>query len=502
MASIFMRRELSHTTYERLLQPLLGAAFIVPMMYLMMHGQMRILATLIFLVVLLILWRISRTLAMCATFAYLTLLGDIRRIVDMSAGSAGLDPLLIVGAIFSLYLALPLFFNLRLTDKLSKIVIALLGVMILEIFNPKQGSLFVGISAGLFWVVPIFWFWIGRSYATEEMVSKILLGVIAPLGIAAAFLGLYQNFVGFLPWEQAWINTAIASGYTALSLGYGKIRAFGFSVSAVEFVISMVVTTMIIAPLIKSKKAIYSIFLPVLFAAIFLGSSRTAILRVIFGFAAIWSVRGYAERRGKVVPRMILAFVLGLGALGYSVSHVASDEATLTDKSSKADVSTSHVVQGLADPVNHSTAGVHTAMFTYGIISGFTNPVGYGLGSVTLAADKFGGGDNTMGSSEIDVSDSFIALGLIGGICFVLMMVYTVRYLLEYLTHGKKNLTYMLVGIFAATLGGWIAQGQYALAPLLCFLIGFLTKQHLEAKERSGTFEMNDDTTELVAMDS
>jgi hypothetical protein len=474
-------RRTSHAGNERLMLLGLGAVFIIPSLFLVLNEQWRLATMLMCLILLLLAWRINRTVAICLCFAYLFLLGDIRRIVDMAAGPPGLDPLLLVGALFALYLGLPIIRRVRVGDSLSKVILVLFCVMVLEIFNPKQGSIFVGLSAGLFWIVPVIWFWIGRRYATEAMVSKLLFGVVAPLGILAAILGLYQNFVGFLPWEQTWIDAAVASGLNSLFLAAGKVRSFGFSVNGVEFMELMLVTCMIVGPLFTSKKAIYTLFLPVLFWSIVLASSRTTIIKVILGYAVMWAVRGYAHNRAKVIPRLIFALVFGLGALVYTVGHAAASEAATTSKSSKADFATSHVVQGLANPLDDkkSTAGAHAGMFTSGILVGFTNPVGYGLGSTTLGAGKFADSAGaTTGSTEIDISDAFMAMGVVGGVCFLLMIYQTGRYLLEYLTYGNKQMGYCLAGIFAAMFGSWLGQGRYAMAPLMCFLIGFLAKQH------------------------
>jgi hypothetical protein len=483
MRNIYRLRSMDHAENERMALLGLGAALAIPFLFLIIYQQWRTAIMLMSLILMLLAWKINRTLAVCLCFAYLLLLGDLRRIVDMSSGKAGLDPLLLVGALFALYLSLPILSHVRVKDSLSKVMLVMLCVMVLEIFNPKQGSIFIGLSAGLFWIVPVMWFWIGRRYATEEMVSRLLFGVVVPLGVLAAFLGLYQNFVGFLPWEKAWIDAAVANGFSSLFLAHGLIRSFGFSVNSVEFVELMMITILIVGPLLGSRKAGYTLFLPVLGLSIFLASSRTTIIKIIFGYALMWAVRGYAQKRAKVLPRLIFALVVGLGILVYSVGHLAADERALNSKSSKTDIAASHVIQGLANPLDtkKSTAGAHSDMFFLSILSGIEYPVGYGLGSTTLGAGKFSGGEQVaIGSSEIDISDAFLCTGVSGGVCFLLMIFYTFRYLLEYQMYGQELLKIFLIGIFAAMLGSWIGQGRYALAPLMCFLIGFLAKQHIE----------------------
>jgi len=46
-------------------------------------------------------------------------------------------------------------------------------IYLIEVFNPLQGSLFVGLAGALFMFVPLLWFYFGQS-VNEEFISKIL----------------------------------------------------------------------------------------------------------------------------------------------------------------------------------------------------------------------------------------------------------------------------------------------------------------------------------------
>ena len=153
----------------------------------------------------------------------------------MAFGQPAQDLLLLVGPAMAFVLAFPLLLKVRLKDNLSKAMLFLLVVMALEIFNPKQGGLSVGLSGAIFYIAPVLWFWVGRHYGSPAVVEKLIYRVIFPLAFLAALLGFLQTFIGFLPYEQAWIDIA-AKSYTALHLG-GSIRAFGFSVSGTEYAV-------------------------------------------------------------------------------------------------------------------------------------------------------------------------------------------------------------------------------------------------------------------------
>jgi hypothetical protein len=112
-------------------------------------------------------------------------------------------------------------------------------------------------------------------------------------------------------------------------------------------------------------------------------------------------------------------------------------------------------------------------MFWSGILQGFTYPIGHGLGSTTDAASKFGG-DTDTGSSELDISDMFIALGLIGGSLYLYIVVCAMRQALAYLRTVRLGISLPVVAILICSLGSWLIGGQYSTSAFLFFLIGAL----------------------------
>ena len=178
----------------------------------------------------------NRTLAALSTLFYVAIVGDVRRIRDVTFSHPSLDLLLLIGPLIATLLALPILLHIRLRDPLSKAMLALMAIMIVEIFNPAQGGISVGLGGAIFFIIPVLWFWIGRSLASPALVERVLYKVVLPLATVAAVLGLCQTFLGFLPFEQAWINSA-KRVYTSLYIG-ASIRPFGFSVNAAEYAIA------------------------------------------------------------------------------------------------------------------------------------------------------------------------------------------------------------------------------------------------------------------------
>ncbi|MCU1321248.1 MAG: hypothetical protein JWM43_897 [Acidobacteriaceae bacterium] len=454
---------------------LTGVAFLIPASYLFLHNQTRILVAFMFLGALILIWMRDRTMGIVATFAFLLTLGDIRRILDTVApASAGLDLMLLVGPLFAVYLAIPLLLRLKVSDTLSKALLALMAIMIVEMFNPRQGSIVVGFSGALFYIIPIFWFWIARNYATDRMMFLLFYRVFLPIGILDGLLGVAQAYIGFFPWEKAWaLKLGSQYIYTA-----GHLRSFGFSTGASEFASTLLIASVCVMAAIFAGRRTYVLLLPILIAASILASSRGLIVKLLFASAMIWAVRSKGGRNW--LPRLIFALVLGFGLTMYSASQAGGDDTgTTTKKSTTAEIATQHVTKGLANPLEakSSTAGVHWQIFVGGIVKGFTYPIGTGIGAVTLGAGKFTTGGATTGSSEVDISDAFITMGFVGGFLYLFIIYKVFRLAFLYVRKGSLIMSLAYVGCLAALFGGWLALGQYSTAPFVWFCIGSLVRK-------------------------
>src|SRR2546423_14429535 len=121
-------------------------------------------------------------------------------------------------------------------------------IYVLEIFNPLQGGLLVGLSGALFMLPPLIWFYFGQS-VNERFVTRALQIVIV-LGLLTSLYGLYQLLAGYPAFKQYWIgNTEFSESFgvghvkralaTFSSAGewgryaeLGAIAAFGFLAGA------------------------------------------------------------------------------------------------------------------------------------------------------------------------------------------------------------------------------------------------------------------------------
>ncbi len=398
------------------------------------------------------------------TLTYLAMLGEGRRLLISMDGWPALDPLLMVGPAMLAVLVVPALAKreVRLDTALSKAVALLMAVMILQIFNPRQGPLIVGVSGALFYLVPITWFWVGRNVLTSPVLKTLLYRFLLPLGIVAALYGLYQSIFGYLPHQMAWYYIA---GY--LSLGpIEALKPVSFFASSTEHAIVLSVGAVIMAAgFLRGQKGNALLFLG-LFACVFIVGSRGPVVRIVAAAAALWAI--LSPNRSTWILRGLVGLVIGAFGLYWSstqVAQVAGDGAIgfYVDRQAGA----------FANPLDkkESTATIHGAMFMNGIRRGVAEPLGHGLGYTTTASVKFGSDGF---SSEVDISNLFLSGGVVGGLIYLVIVILVARTALFNWQRDRGIVALCVSGILLLTVGEWLHGMAYFMSTINWLLIGAL----------------------------
>ena len=409
--------------------------------------------------------------AIAAALVLLSVLGDYRRYVGYFEGYPLTDPLLLVAPAAALLLLGHALLRRRRARRtaLAWLVLALMTLMVIEMFNPAQGGLQVGIAGALFYLAPLLWFWIARAFASREFAAQFTWLVIA-VSTAAMLLGLYQTYFGLLPFEQRWVEQI---GYQALYISDEVIRALGFFNSSAEYQRYLVIGAVSVFAVWLVSRSTVIVLLPIFLTTIFLSAARGPVVMVLLAMAFVWAIAG----RSAVtwLPRLALAAGIAAGCLIVVLLFLQTRAlegrvAPLVDRQ----------VGGLLNPTNQekSTATGHVQMLTAGLLAGFTTPAGVGLGATTEAASKYGSRNL---SSEVDLSNLMISVGLLGGILYVAIVATVLFKAIRWWRIARTPYALAIAGSLFGTLSGWLIGGEYSAAALVWFQIGLMDRLSADA---------------------
>ena len=398
---------------------------------------------------------------------WLAALGVVRRLAADLGPAPQSDPLLVVEAVGIAILLIVAFARGALNglSRFAKSVLVLSLLILLAAFNPIGGSLTAGFGSLFLILVPMLAFWVGRGLCDDRMLATVLV-LAGVLAILAALYGLLQTFNGFPSWDATWISE---SGYSALNVG-GVLRAFGPFTSASEYAsylgIGFVACLAFGLRLVRAPIAWAP--LPLLAVAIFYESSRGIIFTLAFTaalmIAAWW--------------RFPIAFSVLLAAAAFvSVPFVTRSVASATPVTpvGTGAILTAHQVQGLSSPFNsqESTLGAHLSLLGQGFRTALHNPVGLGIGSVTIAGSKYGG---QAASTEVDPGNAATALGFPGLIAYLVVEAAGFFKAYSLAVHRRDALSLAALGILTVTSLQWLNGGQYAVAFLVWFVLGWVDR--------------------------
>ena len=405
-----------------------------------------------------------------ALVVWLAILGFVRRIASELGPAPQSDPVLLVegaavGILLIVATARGAFAKLT---ALAKAVLALSLLVVLGAVNPLGGSVFAGFASLYLILIPMLAFWVGRSICDDRTLTTTL-GLVAFLAVAAGTYGLVQTFRGFPAWDAAWIGSG---GYEALDVG-GATRAFGPFSSASEYAtflgIGLIAWLAFGLRLVRLPVAVGALGL--LATAIFFESSRGIIFTLVFAFALMLAAR----RRLPIAVSTALA-VGALFAVPFVTRSVASSPSvTAADPASAL---AAHQIQGLSSPFSSqsSTLGGHFSLFADGLRSAIKNPVGLGIGTVTIAGSKYGA--QTAGT-EVDPSNAAVALGIPGLVAYLAVVGIAFFNAYSLASRRRDALAIAALGVLVITLLQWLNGGQYAVAFLVWLVLGWVDRARL-----------------------
>lgn len=398
--------------------------------------------------------------------AWLTVLAMIRRLLDLAGFGASSSPLLLVAPIAVVVLVAVAAERGAFVSRtpLANGVLLLTLLVVASAVNPLQGGVAVGIAGLLFVLVPMLWFWIGRALIDDRTLER-LLRMISVLAIPAAAYGLIQVYRGFPSWDAQWIET---KGYVALRVG-DSLRQFASFASTSEYVTFLAIGALVWAIKLRRAGGVFpaALALTVLGWALALASARAILVALPVALGLV-----FAANRGFGVVKSAVLGLGGLVVLGAIVSTLDSGKVG----GARTSALLSRQVEGLSDPFNSdvSTLPIHIEAVFGGLGLALRNPLGQGVGSATIAAERFGG--ETVGT-ESDPSNIAVATGIPGllAYCFVVVSGFSLAF--RTARNQRDMLSLVALGVLVVTSLQWLNGGTYSVAPIPWLMLGWLDRR-------------------------
>jgi hypothetical protein len=449
----------------------IGLIGMVALFFLIVQGEIRLALTATVVFILIGTAVIDIRLSILAVVGYLVVLGDLRRILVPITGWTGTDPLLLIGPVFVIILfAFALASRqLKFDTPLAKWGLALMVIMMLQTLNPRQGGFAVGIAGVLFVMVPLLWFWVGRTFATKALVETLLFRIVIPLSVVAALFGLYQVFAGYLPYQMAWYEVA---GYLGIGSPETGLAPISFFASGTEHGNFVAIGAVILFCIGVRRNSSALILVPLMLIALFLTGSRGPVVRMLGMCVGLWAILGPSVK--SWIPRGTLA--LAVVAVGLVWSLTTATQSNIGPSNVQFALDRQAAELARQDEGGHSSALVHLTLITHGYISGFTDPLGYGLGATSKAADKFSPTGKPVYGTETDVGDSFFTMGLPGGVIYHIMIILIIAAGFQYWIRTRSTLALAILGVLGTTFLMWLGGGQYAVSPIVWICAGALDR--------------------------
>jgi hypothetical protein len=380
--------------------------------------------------------------------------------------------------------------NIFLATPLARPVSLLVLLFFLEIFNPLQGGIFVGLSGALFMLVPVAWFYFGQT--VDERFMRRAMTLIVFLGILASLHGVYQMMVGYPAFEQYWIDNtdlyaAIAVGHVRRALAtfssaeewgryvqFGAIIAFGFAAGT------------------KNMRGRFGWILcgVASIGAILLSGQRTAIFGTILGIATLILLGARSFSNG--LARVVLMLLPVLLVVVFVKPPTADD---VWEKNEKETVTAllSHAQRGTLKPAGEDSLQIRFEnwgeLLTKTIPS---RPLGAGLGVGTLGEARFAKAE----ADELPPIDNAIlvialACGIPGALLFVWIIGRASWFSVSMARQARDDTEGAVLRRIAAALMLPLVLNSvfgltftiYSVAPIAWLLIGWISRERQRLQE-------------------
>lgn len=362
-----------------------------------------------------------------------------------------------------------------------------------QMFNPLQGGLYVGLSGGLFFLVPMAWFYFGQT-AKIDFVPKALR-LIVVLGLIASVWGVYQMLFGYPYFEQYWIdNTDL---YNSIAV-YNVQRALATFNSAEEWgryiqIGSIVAVGLGLSRSEGTKRIGWFGCAGILFVMLAFTGQRASIFGLFLGLIILF-MTGAKNLKGAL-GRVILLFIPMVLILTIP-NPVSDDDGYALEENQRVSSMLSHTTKGTLNPTGEGSLYARFQTWNKLITEDIpSNPFGIGLGAKTIA------GSREKDSESTAIDNHFLTLALSAGVPAALLLIWilgraTIFCYRGWLYSEADSKEADLWRIMLALMSTFILNNFfgtsftiYSVAPIGWFLIGWVSVAYLSLQTERDELE-------------
>ncbi len=395
-------------------------------------------------------------------------------------------------------------FRLFYQSPLAVWVSLLAAIYFLQVFNPIQGGLSVGLSGAMFVLIPLLWFYFAQVIKPEFMLTAFR--VIVVLAFISSLYGLYQLTFGFPAFEQYWIDNT--DFYNSISVGKVE-RALATFSSAEEWGRYVEIATLIAFGFAaqaanRMRQVSWTICGGLLSLMLLFTGQRTAMFGLLLGLMVLVVMGATTRRAALARVLMLLAPALLIGILAKAPTN---DDMLDHGDDERAKALLSHTARGTLNPTKEESLNERFKNWTYLATDVIPyRPLGMGLGATSVGAWRYSDGADT----DLPPIDSyFISSVLTCGIPAVLLLIWilckaTSMSWRSYRNAERGSPEARLWRIAAAIMPVLILNNMfgntftlYSVAPFGWLLVGWISTWGLT---RQATEEMNAGERELIVI--
>ena len=393
------------------------------------------------------------------------LLGFLRRILPsdslLATSGINLDPLLLV---IPLTFVIFLFISQMSVIESKVLDWSLKGLFVistLAVFNPRQGSILVGITGWIAYVIPVMFIYLGSKISKDEF-DKIL-NTLKTLGLCVCTYGFSQVIFGYYSWDQRWFDSVTLNGEYSV-VAYGTNRPFGTFSSIGEYaqgigMVAGIVSFQFLNSKIKLRE--FSFYMLIFLTSASLTASRAALIITFMITLSPLILKSTAGRTSKfIMPRFVSAALVSAWVLPWIVRLIPTEllgsASTLVERQSA----------GLGGNSSGVTpASVHLTQTAEAFRESINSVFGFGTGAIS-GAQRLNG--STRMNFESDIGNASYAFGIFG---FMAML--AVFYgLYSALLNSNLSKASLIVLILLPSFNNWFNPGHYATVWVMWLLIG------------------------------